>query len=190
MSLSPERAAARGRPLSRRTAARARRRRQRQDARDHGEDRAPGRAGHRLPARIAAITFTNKAAREMRERAAKLLAAQGTRRRGARGRDLHVPCARACRSCAPRRGGSACKPGFSILDPADLETLVAELVGTARPRPCARGAVEDQRLEERAGDAGRRAGDGRATTTSSPRRARTRATTRRSRRSRPSTSTT
>jgi len=82
------------------------------------------------PGRIAAITFTNKAAREMRERAAKLLGGQG-RAEGARAvqistfHSLGLTILRAeCRALG-------LKPGFSILDPADLEPIVAELVASA-----------------------------------------------------------
>jgi ATP-dependent DNA helicase Rep len=82
-----------------------------------------------LPARIAAITFTNKAAREMRERAAKLLAAQ---RRADAAPEVAISTFHSLglsilRAEARRLG---LKPGFSILDPADLEALVADLVGT------------------------------------------------------------
>ena len=82
------------------------------------------------PCAIAAITFTNKAAREMRERAAKLLASLG---KGALASEVAISTFHALglsivRAEAKRFG---LKAGFSILDPADLETLVAELVGTA-----------------------------------------------------------
>ncbi len=82
------------------------------------------------PSRIAAITFTNKAAREMRERAAKLL--------GARGRgDAAAECAISTfhslglRIVRKEAGALGLPRGFSILDPADLEGIVAELVATA-----------------------------------------------------------
>jgi len=79
---------------------------------------------------IVAITFTNKAAREMRERAAALLAAQG---KGDLARDVTIATFHALglqilRSEAKAAGLSA---GFSIFDPADLEGIVAELVATA-----------------------------------------------------------
>jgi len=82
------------------------------------------------PARIAAITFTNKAAREMRERAAKLLAAQGRAEAAASMAisTFHSLGLSIVRAEAKRLG---LRPGFSILDPADLESLIAELVGTA-----------------------------------------------------------
>ena len=54
------------------------------------------------------------------------------------------------------------KPGFSILDPDDIEPIVAELVPDDRPRARPRGAVEDQRVEERAGHARRGAARPRA----------------------------
>ena len=46
------------------------------------------------------------------------------------------------------------RSGFSILDPADLESLVAELVATSDRGARACRAVADQRVEERARDAG------------------------------------
>ena len=67
------------------------------------------------PQRIVAITFTNKAAREMRERAQALLRAAGQARRRGEGRDLDVSRARACRSCAREAKALGLQPG--LLDP-------------------------------------------------------------------------
>jgi ATP-dependent DNA helicase Rep len=82
------------------------------------------------PDAIAAITFTNKAAAEMRERAAKLLAAQGRADAAAKVAisTFHSLGLSILRSEAKALG---LKAGFSILEPADLESLVAELVATA-----------------------------------------------------------
>jgi ATP-dependent DNA helicase Rep len=81
------------------------------------------------PKRIAAITFTNRAAREMRERVGSLLAAQG-RREVADNLAIstfHSLGAKILRADAKSLGLS---PGFSILDPDDIEPIVAELIGT------------------------------------------------------------
>ncbi len=82
------------------------------------------------PSKIVAITFTNKAAREMRERAQALLKAQD--KAEAAGKvtisTFHALGLKIARSEAKALG---LKPGFSIFDPADLEAIVAELVGTA-----------------------------------------------------------
>ena len=81
---------------------------------------------------------------------AQLLGAGGQARARRRRRDLDVSCARGCGSSAATPTRSASKPGFSILDPDDIEPIVAELIGDDRSRPRARGAVGDQRVEERA----------------------------------------
>src|SRR4029077_4990328 len=69
--------------------------------------------------KIAAITFTNKAAREMRERVGGLLGREGKRKVAD---DLaistfHALGARIIRADAKALG---LKPGFSILDPDDI----------------------------------------------------------------------
>src|SRR6185312_4709976 len=83
------------------------------------------------PGEIAAITFTNKAAREMRERvtaAAKVGAADAG--------EATISTFHALGLAIMRREAKALgiKPGFSILDPSDLEPIVAELVATADRR--------------------------------------------------------
>jgi ATP-dependent DNA helicase Rep len=82
------------------------------------------------PAKIVAITFTNKAAREMRERAQALLRRSG--RVDAADQvaiqTFHALGLRIVRSEAKALG---LRHSFSILDPSDLESIVAELVGTA-----------------------------------------------------------
>ena len=82
------------------------------------------------PARIVAITFTNKAAREMRERAQALLKAQG---KGDLAGKVTIATFHALGLKILRMEAKAMglKPGFSIFDPADLEGIVAELVATA-----------------------------------------------------------
>ncbi|MGZ8868975.1 MAG: UvrD-helicase domain-containing protein [Thermoanaerobaculia bacterium] len=82
------------------------------------------------PARIAAITFTNKAAREMRDRAAALLKSQG---RADAAREVAISTFHSLGLSIVRAEAAnlALKPIFSILDPADLETLVGELIGTS-----------------------------------------------------------
>ena len=81
------------------------------------------------PGRIAAITFTNKAAREMRARATGLLAADG---KGDLAADVTI-CTFHALGLKIIRGAAAAlglKPGFSILDPGDIEPIVAELMQT------------------------------------------------------------
>ncbi len=82
------------------------------------------------PARIVAITFTNKAAREMRERAQLLLKKDGKAGEAAKVviATFHALGLKILRSEAKAAG---LKLGFSIFDPADLESVVAELVGTS-----------------------------------------------------------
>ena len=81
------------------------------------------------PKRIVAITFTNRAAREMRERAGELLARQGSGDLAAAVTicTFHALGLKVIRSHAAALG---LKPGFSILDPGDIEGIVAELTGT------------------------------------------------------------
>ena len=82
------------------------------------------------PEKIVAITFTNKAAREMRERA------QAALRRGVAGEaaskiavsTFHAYGLSIVRAEARTLG---LKSRFSIFDPADAEPVVAELAATA-----------------------------------------------------------
>ena len=82
------------------------------------------------PSRIVAITFTNKAAREMRERAQSLLKAQGKAGEAAKVvvATFHALGLKILRIEAKAAG---LKPGFSIFDPSDLESVVAELIATS-----------------------------------------------------------
>jgi len=75
--------------------------------------------------KIAAITFTNKAAREMQERTAKLL---GKPAEGLTICTFHALGAKMLRQEAKKVG---LKPGFSILDASDTATLFQELLKDA-----------------------------------------------------------
>jgi ATP-dependent DNA helicase Rep len=81
------------------------------------------------PRCIAAITFTNRAAREMRERVGELLAAHGCRELASELAisTFHALGAKILRADAKALGLG---PGFSILDPDDIEPIVAELIRT------------------------------------------------------------
>ena len=75
-----------------------------------------------LPERIAAITFTNKAAREMRGRAGKLLGETG---KGLIVSTFHSLGLRFLSEEAARVGY---RRGFSIFDPRDIRSLLKELL--------------------------------------------------------------
>ncbi|MBI5792423.1 MAG: UvrD-helicase domain-containing protein [Rhodocyclales bacterium] len=75
------------------------------------------------PSQIAAITFTNKAAKEMKERVGKLI---GGRAEGLIVSTFHALGVRILRQEAGKIG---LKPGFSILDAADTVALFQELAG-------------------------------------------------------------
>ncbi|HYP67879.1 MAG TPA: UvrD-helicase domain-containing protein [Thiobacillaceae bacterium] len=76
-------------------------------------------------ASIAAITFTNKAAREMQERAGKLL--EGREGKGLVATTFHSLGLRLLRENAQQAG---LKPAFSILDSADSQGILAEMLQT------------------------------------------------------------
>jgi ATP-dependent DNA helicase Rep len=74
------------------------------------------------PAHIAAVTFTNKAAREMRERASSLLPA--TARRGLSVLTFHALGLKIIREETETLG---LRRGFTLLDPRDAEALIKDL---------------------------------------------------------------
>jgi ATP-dependent DNA helicase Rep len=78
------------------------------------------------PATVAAITFTNKAAREMQERVAKLMG--GRVPAGLTVCTFHALGVRIIRQEAKHCG---LKPQFSILDAADTVQIVADIAGDA-----------------------------------------------------------
>ncbi len=80
------------------------------------------------PGRVAAITFTNKAAREMRERATSQLRETGGDAAAAVICTFHALGLRILRAEAANIGLSA---RFSILDPADTEGIVADALATS-----------------------------------------------------------
>ncbi len=77
------------------------------------------------PRNIAAITFTNKAATEMRERVGKLL--QGKNAKGMTISTFHALGMQILREEAPLLGY---KKQFSILDSADTAKIISELLGS------------------------------------------------------------
>ena len=141
------------------------------------------------PARIAAITFTNKAAREMRERVASLLKAQGAREAAGR---IAISTFHSLGLSIIRADAAALGLKPLVLDPRPLRHRDH---GRRPPGHHRRGAgalraVGDQPVEERArlpGGGGRRP---RRATTRRPLRRRTCATTTRCAPTRRSTSTT
>jgi ATP-dependent DNA helicase Rep len=82
------------------------------------------------PSKIVAVTFTNKAAREMRSRVNALLAANGRKDDAAAVRiaTFHALGLAIVRAESKSLG---LKPGFSVLDPQDLESIVGELIASA-----------------------------------------------------------
>lgn len=85
------------------------------------------RAAGLAPEAIAAVTFTNKAAREMKVRVEKLLGRD--RAKGLRVSTFHTLGLAILRREHARTG---LRPGFSILDEQDTTTLVGELLRSAR----------------------------------------------------------
>lgn len=82
------------------------------------------------PRNIAAITFTNKAANEMRERVGKLLAGRDAPKSNAKGMTIstfHALGMQLLREEAPLLGY---KKQFSIFDSADTAKIISELLGS------------------------------------------------------------
>jgi len=81
------------------------------------------------PKRIAAITFTNKAAAEMRERAKAILEAKSL---GKLAKELTICTFHALGVRMLRQDGAALglKPNFSILDSSDVESMLKDAGGT------------------------------------------------------------
>ncbi len=82
------------------------------------------------PWSICALTFTNKAAGEMRERAEHLLAGAGeSSMRGLTVMTFHALCARLLRRHAEESGIAGLKPDFAIYDTSDQTAVVKRVIG-------------------------------------------------------------
>jgi len=80
------------------------------------------------PSRITAITFTNKAAKEMRERTAALAEKGGKGKRSLSGLTLSTFHALGANILRKEARHAGLKPGFSILDTSDTGKLFQELM--------------------------------------------------------------
>ena len=153
LSRRPQPRAARGRRGARRPGAGAGRRRHRQDARaDHAHRPHPRARGRALPGQILAVTFTNKAAREMKERIGALVggAVEGMPWLGT----FHSIGVKILRRHAELVG---LKSGFTILDTDDQIRLIKQVIEARGPRqgPLAGAPARrpDRQLEEPRPDA-------------------------------------
>ncbi|MES1944739.1 ATP-dependent DNA helicase Rep [Salinisphaera sp. PC39] len=91
------------------------------------------------PSRIAAVTFTNKAAREMKTRVSALMGA-----REAAGLQVSTFHSLGLRLLREEHRAVGLKPGFSIFDAEDSDKLLAELLGRdAELRKAARFAISN-----------------------------------------------
>ena len=77
------------------------------------------------PRHVAAITFTNKAAREMQERVGKAVS-----REAAEALTICTFHALGLKILRAEAGAAGLRPGFSILDPDDAEAILADLLAT------------------------------------------------------------
>lgn len=81
------------------------------------------------PWAILALTFTNKAAGEMRERIATLLGSDTRQTRGLTTTTFHSLCARLLRRYAADAGIPGLKPDYTIYDSSDQMTLMKRVLG-------------------------------------------------------------
>jgi DNA helicase II / ATP-dependent DNA helicase PcrA len=99
--------------------------------------------GQAHPSEILAITFTNKAAQEMRGRVERLLTDPPTHTRGMWLMTFHAACARILRAQGERLGYT---PRFTIYDQADARRMVKRCIEEigVDPKRFAPGAIHSQ----------------------------------------------
>jgi ATP-dependent DNA helicase Rep len=99
-----------------------------------------GECGYR-PGSIAAITFTNKAAREMQERAARLTQGDAFNKISTKGLIVTTFHSMGLRMLREDAKFAELKPAFSILDSADAAGIVSEILKTTDKQEIRRAAT-------------------------------------------------
>ncbi len=99
-----------------------------------------GECGYR-PGSIAAITFTNKAAREMQERAARLTQGDAFNKTSTKGLIVTTFHSMGLRMLREDAKFAELKPAFSILDSADAAGIVSEILKTTDKQEIRRAAT-------------------------------------------------